>query len=167
MANAHDVAFWWQDLPLKIPAGACILILPGLNPPTVRTFGEIEYWFATIKIGAILALIVTGLQIAVFALLGIELVGPTGAETKDTGKNLPRAVTSIPLRVLLFSVGSLIIFRSLRPWTGYTADGPPFVGMFAPAVLIGATGVVNFVVPSSATSSANSVIYSTSRMICA
>ncbi|WP_372697559.1 D-serine/D-alanine/glycine transporter [Arthrobacter sp. JSM 101049] len=202
VAIAHYVAFWWPQLPLWIPAVACILILLGLNLPTVRAFGETEFWFALIKIVAILALIVTGLvmiimgfesegatasfsnlwehggmfptgfmgfvagfQIAVFAFVGIELVGTAAAETKDPEKNLPRAVNSIPVRILLFYVGALIILMAVRPWTGYTANESPFVGMFALAGLVGAAGVVNFVVLTSATSSANSGIYSTSRMV--
>ena len=202
VAIAHYVAFWWPDLPLWIPALACILLLLALNLPTVRAFGETEFWFALIKIIAIVALIVVGLvmiitnfehdgvrasfgnlwehggmfptgfmgfvagfQIAVFAFVGIELVGTTAAETKDPEKNLPRAVNSIPIRILIFYVGALIILMAVQPWTGFNADESPFVGMFALAGLVGAAGVVNFVVLTSATSSANSGIYSTSRMI--
>src|SRR6185312_10868640 len=47
----------------------------------------------------------------------------------------------------------------------FSADESPFVGMFALAGLAGAAGIVNFVVLTSATSSANSGIYSTSRMV--
>ncbi len=202
VAIAHYVAFWWPNLALWIPAVTCILVLLALNLPTVRAFGETEFWFALIKIVAILALIVVGLvmiivsfesdgarasftnlwshggmfptgfmgfvagfQIAVFAFVGIELVGTAAAETKDPEKNLPRAINSIPIRVLLFYVGALIILMSVRPWTSYSADESPFVGMFALAGLVGAAGVINFVVLTSATSSANSGIYSTSRMV--
>lgn len=202
VAIAHYVSFWWGDLPLWIPAIACILLLLGLNLPSVRAFGETEFWFALIKIVAILALIVVGLgmiltgfesdgtraafsnlwvhggvfptgfmgfvagfQIAVFAFVGIELVGTTAAEAKDPEKNLPRAINSIPVRILLFYVGALIILMAVKPWTAFSAAESPFVGMFALAGLIGAAGVVNFVVLTSATSSANSGIYSTSRMI--
>ena len=45
---------------------------------------------------------VAGFQIAVFAFVGIELVGTTAAEAKDPEVTLPRAVNSIPVRVLLF-----------------------------------------------------------------
>jgi D-serine/D-alanine/glycine transporter len=202
VAIAHYVTFWWPDLPLWIPAVLCILVLLSLNLPSVRAFGETEFWFALIKIVAIVALIVVGLamiitgfeyegtqasfsnlwtnggmfptgfmgfvagfQIAVFAFVGIELVGTAAAETKDPEKNLPRAINSIPIRILLFYVGSLIILMAVRPWTAYTANESPFVGMFALAGLVGAAGVVNFVVLTSATSSANSGIYSTSRMV--
>ncbi|HRO95317.1 D-serine/D-alanine/glycine transporter [Citricoccus sp.] len=202
VAIAYYVSFWWPDLPLWIPAIACIALLLGLNLPTVKAFGETEFWFALIKIVAIVALIVIGLvmiitgfendgvqasfdniwthggmfptgfmgfvagfQIAVFAFVGIELVGTTAAEAKDPEKNLPRAINSIPVRILLFYVGALIILMAVKPWTAYSADESPFVGMFALAGLVGAAGVVNFIVLTSATSSANSGIYSTSRMI--
>jgi len=57
------------------------------------------------------------------------------------------------------------VLMAVKPWTAYSAEESPFVGMFALAGLAGAAGVVNFVVLTSATSSANSGIYSTSRMI--
>ena len=43
VAIAHYVAFWWPDLPLWVPALACILLLLALNLPTVRAFGETEF----------------------------------------------------------------------------------------------------------------------------
>ncbi|MFE5775787.1 amino acid permease [Brachybacterium sp. NPDC056505] len=179
-----------------------IALLIGLNLPTVRAFGEAEFWFAMVKIVAILALIVLGLvlvltgfetsagpssfthlwadggffprgftgfvaafQIATFAFVGIELVGTTAAETRDPEKNLPRAVRSIPVRILLFYVGALVILMSVMPWTVYSADDSPFIQVFATAGLPAAAAIVNLVVLTSAMSSANSGIYSTSRMV--
>ncbi|MBC9958305.1 amino acid permease [Yimella sp. cx-51] len=202
VAISGYVAFWWPDLPLWIPAIILILVLVGLNLPSVKAFGELEFWFALIKIVAIVALIFIGLyfiftgftkngatasfsnlyshggmfptgfmgfaagfQIAVFAFVGVELVGTAAAETKDPEKTLPRAIKSIPIRILLFYVGALVILMSVRPWTEFDKDNSPFVGMFALAGLAAAAGIVNFVVLTSATSSANSGIYSTSRMI--
>ncbi|MBO0897077.1 MULTISPECIES: D-serine/D-alanine/glycine transporter [Arthrobacter] len=203
VAISHYVTFWWSDAPLWIPALACILVLLALNLPTVKAFGETEFWFALIKILAIVTLIVVGLvmiftrfnsgdgdvagfnnlwehggmfptgpmgfvagfQIAVFAFVGIELVGTAAAETKDPEKNLPRAINSIPLRIMLFYVGALVVLISVVPWDEFSADESPFVGMFALAGLGAAAAVVNFVVLTSAASSANSGIYSTSRMV--
>ncbi|MCC9173899.1 D-serine/D-alanine/glycine transporter [Arthrobacter sp. zg-Y179] len=203
VAIAHYVTFWWGNAPLWIPALACILLLLALNLPTVKAFGETEFWFALIKIVAILTLIVVGLvmiltgfthgdgvtagfgnlwehggffptgpmgfvagfQIAVFAFVGIELVGTTAAETKDPEKNLPRAVNSIPIRILLFYVGALVVLMAVIPWDEFSADESPFVGMFTLAGLGTAAAIVNFVVLTSAASSANSGIYSTSRMV--
>ena len=203
VAISHYVTFWWADAPLWIPALACILLLVALNLPSVKAFGEAEFWFALVKILAIVTLIVVGLvmiftrfesggndvagfnnlwehggffptgpmgfvagfQIAVFAFVGIELVGTAAAETKDPEKNLPRAINSIPLRIMLFYVGALVVLISVVPWDRFSADESPFVGMFALAGLGAAAAVVNFVVLTSAASSANSGIYSTSRMV--
>jgi D-serine/D-alanine/glycine transporter len=108
---------------------------------------------------------VGGFQIAVFAFVGIELVGTTAAETKNPERNLPKAVNSIPLRILLFYVGSLVVLMSVVPWTRFSADESPFVMLFSLAGLGAAAHLVNLVVLTSALSSANSGIYSTSRML--
>ena len=187
---------------LWIPGVFTVAILLLLNLATVKAFGETEFWFALIKIIAIVALIVTGLvmiftgfesdagpasfsnlwshggffpqefmgfvagfQIAVFAFVGIELVGTTAAEAKDPERNLPKAINSIPIRVLLFYVGALIILMAVTPWTEFEAGHSPFIGMFSLAGLGMAATVVNLVVLTSAMSSANSGVYSTSRMV--
>lgn len=108
---------------------------------------------------------VAGFQIAVFAFVGIELVGTAAAETKDPKRNLPKAINAIPIRVLLFYVGALIVLMAVTPWTEYVAGESPFIAMFALAGLGITTTVVNLVVLTSAMSSANSGIYSTSRMV--
>lgn len=203
VAISGYVAYWWSGLPLWIPALATVAVLIGLNLPTVRAFGETEFWFALIKIIAIVALIIVGLamvfthfqapggaqasfanlwndggffptgpmgfvagfQIATFAFVGIELVGTTAAEAKNPERNLPRAINAIPVRVLLFYVAALTVIISVTPWREISADRSPFVAMFSLAGLGVAASVVNFVVLTSAASSANSGIYSTSRMV--
>ncbi|NBE56457.1 D-serine/D-alanine/glycine transporter [Streptomyces boluensis] len=203
VAIAGYVEYWWKGAALWIPALAAVVLLIALNLPTVKAFGETEFWFALIKIVAIVALIVVGLvmvfrgfesstgttasfanlwndggffptgpmgfvagfQIAVFAFVGIELVGTTAAETKDPERNLPKAINSIPVRVMLFYVVALVVIISVTPWRQISADRSPFVVMFTLAGLGIAASVINFVVLTSATSSANSGIYSTSRMV--
>jgi len=108
---------------------------------------------------------VAGFQIAVFAFVGIELVGTAAAETKDPKRNLPKAINAIPIRILLFYVGALVVLMAVTPWTEYVAGESPFIAMFALAGLGIAATVVNLVVLTSAMSSANSGIYSTSRMV--
>ncbi len=197
------VKFWADSFPVWVTALVVIGILLALNLPSVRGFGETEFWFALIKIVAISALIVVGLvmivtgfehagatasfanlfnhgggffgggwigfvggfQIAVFAFVGIELVGTAAAETKDPEHNLPKAVNAIPVRILLFYVGSLVVLMSVVPWTRFSADESPFVMLFSLAGLGAAAHLVNLVVLTSALSSANSGIYSTSRML--
>lgn len=203
IAISGYVSYWWHDLPLWIPALAAVILLIALNLPTVKAFGETEFWFALIKIVAIVALIVVGLvmvfghfqapggaaasfsnlwndggffptgpmgfvagfQIATFAFVGIELVGTTAAEAENPERNLPKAINSIPVRVMLFYVVALIVIISVTPWREISAGRSPFVVMFTLAGLGFAASVINFVVLTSAASSANSGIYSTSRMV--
>jgi D-serine/D-alanine/glycine transporter len=106
-----------------------------------------------------------GFQIAIFAFVGIELVGTTAAETKDPEKSLPRAINAIPLRIIMFYVFSLIMIMSVTPWSSVVPDKSPFVELFVIAGLPAAASIINFVVLTSAASSANSGVFSTSRML--
>ena len=195
--------FWWPDLPQWAPAVACVAVLLSLNLLTVKLFGEVEFWFAMIKIVAIVALVGTGLymvltgfsspagrtaslanlwndggmfphgamgffagfQIAVFAFVGIELVGTTAAEAKDPHRTLPRAINSIPVRIIIFYVCALIAIMAVTPWRDVVPSKSPFVELFVLAGLPAAASIINFVVLTSAASSANSGVFSTSRML--
>ena len=195
--------YWWPDIALWIPGALTILLLLGLNLVAVRLFGELEFWFAIIKLVAITALILVGavmvisrfqspdgdiaavsnlidhggffpngitgflagFQIAIFAFVGVELAGTAAAETKDPEKNLPRAINSIPIRIVVFYILALAVIMMVTPWDKVHSDSSPFVQMFALAGLPAAAGIINFVVLTSAASSANSGIFSTSRML--
>ncbi|PLT32995.1 amino acid permease [Bacillus sp. V5-8f] len=56
---------YWLDIPQWIPALICLIILLGLNLLTVKLFGELEFWFAIIKVITILALIAIGIILLV------------------------------------------------------------------------------------------------------
>ncbi|MDD0974346.1 D-serine/D-alanine/glycine transporter [Pseudomonas fontis] len=203
IAIAAYSQFWFPDLPQWAPALACVGVLLSLNLITVKLFGEIEFWFAMIKIVAILALVGTGLymvvvgfqspagstanlanlwnddgmfphglmgffagfQIAVFAFVGIELVGTTAAEAKNPERTLPRAINSIPIRIIMFYVLALIAIMAVTPWRDVVPGKSPFVELFILAGLPAAASIINFVVLTSAASSANSGVFSTSRML--
>jgi hypothetical protein len=203
IAIAAYAQFWFPGLEAWKPALACVMLLLALNLVTVKLFGEMEFWFALIKIVAICALIITGaglvawgftspsghtaslsnlwndggmfpmglvgffagFQIAVFAFVGIELVGTTAAETADPERNLPKAINSIPVRIIIFYVLALIAIMAVTPWRQVVPDKSPFVQLFVLAGIPAAASLINFVVLTSATSSANSGIFSTSRML--
>ncbi|ADP12189.1 D-serine/D-alanine/glycine transporter [Erwinia sp. Ejp617] len=194
---------WLPNFSIWMSALLCIVVFLSLNIATVKLFGEMEFWFAIIKIVAIVALIVTGImlvalhypspggshaalsniwdhgglfpkglsgffagfQIAVFAFVGIELVGTAAAETHNPKTVLPRAINAIPLRIIMFYVLALVVIMAVTPWDHVVADRSPFVEMFVLIGLPAAASIVNFVVLTSAASSANSGIFSTSRML--
>lgn len=55
------IQFWFPEVPQWMPALIALVILLVMNLATVKLFGEMEFWFALIKVVAILALIVVGL----------------------------------------------------------------------------------------------------------
>ncbi|MER2037259.1 MAG: amino acid permease [Solibacillus sp.] len=56
---------YWFDIPQWVPAIFCLVVLLVLNLLTVKLFGELEFWFALIKIITIVALIAIGIVLLV------------------------------------------------------------------------------------------------------
>lgn len=196
--------FWFPDIPTWAPAFGVLAIMFALNMFAVKIFGEVEFWFALIKVIAIVALIITGLvmislsvtspqgvvaslshltadgvvfpygisgffagfQIAIFSFAGVELIGTTAAESHDPNKTLPKAINSVPVRVIIFYVLALSCIISLSSWPNIHIDQSPFVQVFLIAGLPAAAGMINLVVLTSAMSAANSGVFATSRMLC-
>jgi D-serine/D-alanine/glycine transporter len=81
VAIAGYSKFWWPDVPLwlaPLVTGCVILVL---NLSSVRNFGEMEFWFALIKVAAIGCLIVVGV-----VLVATDFVSPQG--NRATVENL-------------------------------------------------------------------------------
>lgn len=196
------IKFWFPGVPQYLTAFVMLAVLITLNLIAVGAFGEGEFWFASIKIIAILALVVGGImamifgighagktgtpahlfnvggfvpngwshvllafQIVVFAYVGVELLGMTAAETKDREKVLPKAINSVPFRIMLFYVGAVVVLLSLFPWSEFNADHSPFVQAFSGIGIIAAGGIMNFVVLTSALSSCSSGLFSNGRLL--
>ena len=194
--------YWFPSIPQWVPGLICLAILVLMNLATVKLFGEMEFWFALIKIIAILTLIVTGIfliitgfttnsgpasftnlwshggmfpngmtgfilsfQMVVFAFVGIELVGLTAGETENPKKVIPQAINNIPIRILVFYIGALIIIMSVYPWNAIVPTESPFVQVFSAMGIVAAASIINFVVLTSAASAGNSAMFSTSRMV--
>lgn len=56
---------YWFDIPQWVPSLICVVILLVLNLLTVKMFGELEFWFALIKLVTIVAMIVIGLYMII------------------------------------------------------------------------------------------------------
>ena len=106
-----------------------------------------------------------GLQTAIFAFAGMEIIGTMMAETKDPKKMLPDAINKIPVRIMIFYIGTVAVLMMVTPWKDISPDQSPFVGMFSLVGMLSAASIINAVVISSATSSSNSGIFATSRMV--
>ncbi len=196
------VRFWFPTVPQWLPGLVALLLLYGSNLLAVRVFGELEFWFALIKVVTIVGLIVAGLavilfhvgdlgasasfanlwshggilpfgilgvlltmQIVMFAYEGVELIGVTAGEAQNPAVVLPKATNGIIVRILIFYIGALLIIMSLVPWNELSPSVSPFVFVFEKIGVPAAAGIINVVVITAATSSCNSGIFSTGRML--
>ncbi|NWD80142.1 amino acid permease [Pseudomonas reactans] len=73
--------YWFPELPQWIPALVTVGVLMVINLFAVKTFGEVEFWLALIKVLTIVGLIGAGLVILLF---GLE----TSAQTTPSVANL-------------------------------------------------------------------------------
>ncbi|MTV81798.1 amino acid permease [Secundilactobacillus folii] len=60
--------FWWPGLPAWIPGIIAITFLCLANLISVAMFGELEFWFALIKVVTIVLMIIVGLLLIVFGI---------------------------------------------------------------------------------------------------
>ncbi|WP_297317171.1 amino acid permease [Bifidobacterium indicum] len=62
------VNFWFPSIPAWVSAAFFLVIITAANLMGVSKFGEFEFWFAIIKIVAIIAMIIGGLAVIILAL---------------------------------------------------------------------------------------------------
>lgn len=67
-AVAVYIHYWFPEVPQWIPALTTLVVLYSVNRISVALFGELEFWFALIKIVTIVAMIIVGLAIIFFDL---------------------------------------------------------------------------------------------------
>lgn len=60
------VHYWLPDIPQWIPALVALFVMYGANLLAVRVYGELEFWFALIKVATIVSLIGAGLAVIFF-----------------------------------------------------------------------------------------------------
>jgi AAT family amino acid transporter len=203
-AVAIYFGFWFPNVPQWAWVVLVSIGLILINTLQVARFGEFEYWFALIKVVAILAFIVAGgalilgigtkhaiglsnltahggflphgwlgvwlaLTLVVTSYMGIEIIAITAGEAQNPEQTIPKAMRTIVARLIIFYVLAVGIMLAMTPWyqvasgTGLTAS--PFVRAFSVIGIPFAAGMMNAVVITAALSSANTNLYTTTRML--
>ena len=103
--------------------------------------------------------------VVMFAFGGIETLGITAGEAADPKKVIPKAVNTVPVRVLLFYVLTLGVLMSLFPWDEIGSNGSPFVQIFSSLGVPAAPHILNAVVITAALSAVNSDIFGAGRIL--
>lgn len=165
-----EFEFWFSIIKIVailalIVTGVVLLVTGFTNPDTGTQSSITHLWDhgGMFPFGASGFLL--GFQLGIFSFIGVELVGTAAAETKNPQHNLPRAINSIVVRVLIFYIGALTVIMAITPWDKLDPEQSPFVTTFAYAGFAAAAFAINLVVLTSAASSANSGFYSGTRMM--
>lgn len=103
--------------------------------------------------------------VVMFAFGGIETLGITAGEASDPNKVIPKAVNTVPVRVLLFYVLTLGVLMSLFPWNEIGSNGSPFVQIFSGLGIPAAPHILNAVVITAALSAINSDVFGAGRIL--
>ncbi len=59
------IQYWWPDVPTWATAAAFFVLINAINLANVKAFGETEFWFAIIKVAAIVGMILLGIYLLV------------------------------------------------------------------------------------------------------
>lgn len=105
---ASIVSGWWPDVPQWLVAAVIVAVLGGINLVGVRQFGEAEFWFALIKVAAIIAFLVVGVLIVVGV---VPVSGSVLGHWADHGGFAPAGVAGIAagLLAVAFAFGGIEI----------------------------------------------------------
>jgi aromatic amino acid transport protein AroP len=98
--------YWWPGLPAWVSALACFALVNAINLSSVKSYGELEFWFAIVKVVAILGMIAFGGW-----LLASGHAGPQASVTNlwKLGGFFPYGVNGLlmSMAVIMFSFGGL------------------------------------------------------------
>ena len=200
-AVALYMKFWFPETASWVWVAAALIIVGAANLASARWFGELEFWFTTIKVTAVVAMILGGAAILVFnvdtggtvgisnlwndgglfpngftgvlsalilvlfAFGGTEIIGVTASEAEDPEKTIPKAINTVPMRILLFYVLAIFVIVAVIPWREITGEQSPFVQIFSSLGIGWAAALLNVVVLSAALSAINSDLYGAGRVI--
>ncbi|WP_313174399.1 amino acid permease [Massilia sp.] len=100
------VQYWWPEIPTWVSALACFAVINSFSLLNVRAFGELEFWFAVIKVVAVIGMILFGGYLLVSGTAGPEA---GVANLWRHGGFFPNGVGGLvmAMAVIMFSFGGL------------------------------------------------------------
>ncbi|MYM67145.1 amino acid permease [Pseudoduganella sp. FT55W] len=113
------IQYWWPAVPTWVSALAFFAIINAISLFNVKAFGEMEFWFAIIKVLAIVGMIVFGAYLLISGDAGPQA---TVANLWQHGGFFPHGVSGLvmAMAVIMFSFGGL----ELIGITAAEADNP-------------------------------------------
>ncbi|MFS0775158.1 amino acid permease [Neobacillus sp. 3P2-tot-E-2] len=96
--------YWFPEVPRWIWALGALVIMASVNFLNVKAYGELEFWFALIKIVTIIFMIVSGLGMIVFG-IGNGGIATGISNLWENGGILPNGITGVlmSLQMVMFA----------------------------------------------------------------
>ncbi|EPY2085273.1 TPA: amino acid permease [Escherichia coli] len=113
------IQFWYPEIPTWVSAAVFFVVINAINLTNVKVFGEMEFWFAIIKVIAVVAMIIFGGWLLFSGNGGPQA---TVSNLWDQGGFLPHGFTGLVMMmaIIMFSFGGL----ELVGITAAEADNP-------------------------------------------
>ncbi len=113
------IQYWWPEVPTWVSAALFFVAINAINLTNVKVYGELEFWFAIIKVAAIISMIAFGVYL-LFS--GHGGAGATVANLWQLGGFFPNGISGLvmAMAVIMFSFGGL----ELVGITAAEADDP-------------------------------------------
>ncbi len=194
VAAATFMGFWLPAVPRMLWVVGFGVALVGINLAEVRSFANVEGWLAIVKVLAIGGFIALGIALllahrlpqhytadggffprgglapflavsfALYSFLGVEFTAVSSGEAKS-GAEMPRAVRRTFALLCLVYVGGSAVLVGVMPWNAAGLGESPFVAVLRYAGIGAAAHIMNAVVLTAALSTANAVIYASTRLL--
>ncbi|MBF4547624.1 amino acid permease [Corynebacterium afermentans subsp. lipophilum] len=103
--------------------------------------------------------------LVLFAFGGTEIIGVAGTEAENPDRSIPKAVNTVPARILIFYVLSILIILMINPWRTIDGEDSPFVQIFDTLGVSWAAALLNVVVLSASLSAINADLFGTGRVL--
>ncbi len=169
--KAFGEAEFWFTL-VKVSAiiamiiGGVILLFVGVQAhdsvaPSVTNLWSLDGGFMPNQFTGFLACF----TVVMFSFGGIETIGIAAGETKNPRVSIPKAIRTVPARIMIFYVLTLGVIMSLYPWYSVSKENSPFVQIFSSLGIPAAAGILNIVVITAAVSAMNADVYGAGRML--
>src|SRR5579872_206403 len=194
VASATYMRYWLPSVPALVWIALFSVVLIVINLRSVKDYGRFEYWFAMVKLVAMVMFVVIGgallaggrvsaqytaqggffpngaiapllaMTFALYTFGGIEMVAITTGESRSV-EEVPRAVKWTFAILAMVYLGSIIVLVGVMPWNRVGVTESPFVTIFRKAGIPAAASVISFVILTAALSGANANLYAASRML--
>ncbi|MGE7946297.1 amino acid permease [Lysinibacillus sp. NPDC093688] len=109
--------------------------------------------------------IFASMMTVVYAFMGSEVVGVAAGETENPERNVPLAIRTIIIRIVLFYVLANFVLSAIVPWKEAGILESPFVTVFDMVGIPYAADIMNFVILTAILSVGNTGMFACARIL--